>query len=154
MCGSGYNAERAGSRPELEMLLNHAQAKNCAHLKQENSKKTLGLFLNLSYTVPLRGTHHTAASSVCSRRGRALHFQSFLAVFLLHRVGRVISFSPVVRIGTVVLCGTLWYSIYGCTLCLAYLKLFPPPPLPSCAVRSSRGWARPPNHPSPILSLW
>jgi hypothetical protein len=32
MCGSGYNAERAGSRSELEMLLNNVYAKNCAHL--------------------------------------------------------------------------------------------------------------------------
>jgi hypothetical protein len=30
MCASGY--ERAGSRSELEMLLNNVYAKNCAHL--------------------------------------------------------------------------------------------------------------------------
>jgi hypothetical protein len=32
MCGSGYNAERAGSRPVLEMLLNHVHTKNGVHL--------------------------------------------------------------------------------------------------------------------------
>jgi hypothetical protein len=63
-----------------------------------------------------------------------------------HRVGRVLSFSPVVGIGTPSLaCGrgggpnsdrghTLWYSIYMCTLwfgrtgpmCFVFCRLYPP----------------------------
>ncbi len=45
MCGSGYNAERVGSRSKLEMLLNHVYAKNGVHLVEN-------VMLSLARTQP------------------------------------------------------------------------------------------------------